>query len=838
MLCRFLPLLAATLVGVVSAQSAPTIFPAPPEVLTAFQLRDGAVQNLSLPMTTGAPFDVRVVIAGVVRTLTLAPHDVRAPGFQLLVDDGIRLRQVPTPASITYRGQVVGLPDSQVAASLVDGQLAATIHLEGSTLGQSTLWAVQPLSTFNAALPRESHVVYRGSDVIQPRSLCGVTAQGRDIDHGHGGVAPAAVKICEIALDVDLAYFNRYGSNLTQVQNQVTSVMNAVGVIYLRDVEIDYMVTAMIVRTTNIYTWTDINALLTDFRNHWNANHGGIVRDVAHLFTGEGTFSGTIGLAFVGAICETFGYGVSLAYSPTLATNTGLVAHEIGHNWNAGHCNAAPPCNIMCSSIGGCGPITSFAAGEIATIVAFKNTRTCLSDPGGGGGQWAEVGDAGSTPSTAQAPVGAGPLASISGNVPTSGDLDIYLIRIVNEAAFSATTVGATPTLSDTQLFLLDATGHGVACNDDAGAGTRSTIDSSLVTANGNYFLAVSGYDRDVTNNGALIFANTSAGQIAPNPNAGPANGTTTGSSTTGTYAIILTGCEFVLTLHAELGDAGDVLHFAQAPCKVGPLHVITGTNGANDADLYKITIDTPASFSASTCGGAGFDTQLFLLDANGRGIACNDDVCAAQSTITNALVTTAGVYYLAVSNYDRDPVSLGGLIFPNGSSGQNGPTGPGGALPIVGWSGTVAAGGAYTITLTGCSHAAAAVATNYGTGAGSAPGVPSLTTTFPPQLGNSTGLTLNNPDATAAGMALVLGLSRTSIPLFNGTFYIGDMVTVLSLPAPTLGANAIGPFRLGRSASVCGSTVTWQVIVLVAPTPSFPTGLAWTNGTEWTFGI
>lgn len=833
MLSRFLPLLAAVLVGAVSAQQTPPVFPAPPEVLSGFHLRAGAVQNLALPMTTGVPFDVRVVIADVARTLRLAPHDVRAPGFQLLVDDGTRLRQIPTPASVTYRGQVVGLPGSEVAASLIDGELAATIHL-----ADRTLWAVQPLRTVNPALPRESHVVYRSSDVIEPQAHCGVVAPPHDVHH-QGGAGPAAIKVCEIALDADLAYYTRFGSNTTAVQNQVTSVMNSVGVIYHRDVEIDYTITALIVRTTNIYTWTDISSLLNQFQAFWQANHGGIVRDTAHLFSGEGTFSGTIGLAFVGAICTTFGYGVSLAYGPNLATNAGLVAHELGHNWNAGHCDNSPPCFIMCSGIGGCnGNITQFDPGTINTILAFKNTCTCLSDPGGGGANWAEVSDAGETPSTAQAPVGTGALASISGTVATSGDVDMYLIKIVNEAAFSATTVGATPTLADTQLFLLDATGQGVVCNDDSAGGARSTIDSSLVTANGLYFLAVSGYDRDITNNGALIFANTTTGQIPPNPGTGPANGTTTGASSTGTYTIVLTGCEFVATTHAELGDAGDLLHIAQAPCQVGPLTVITGTNGANDVDLYKIQIDTPASFSASTCGGAGFDSQLFLLDASGRGVACNDDSCSTQSNITNALVTTPGVYYLAISSYNIDPVSPGGLIFPNTSSGQNGPTGPGGALPLLGWTGTAAAGGAYTITLTGCSHAAAAVAVNYGTGSGSAPGVPSLTTTFPPQLGNSTSLTLTNPDPTAAGMALVLGLSRTSLPLLGGTLFVGNLVTVLPLPAPAVGANPIGPFRLGRASSLCGSTVTWQAVIVVAPTTSFPTGLTWTNGTEWTFGL
>ncbi|MBK9129667.1 MAG: DVUA0089 family protein, partial [Phycisphaerales bacterium] len=268
------------------------------------------------------------------------------------------------------------------------------------------------------------------------------------------------------------------------------------------------------------------------------------------------------------------------------------------------------------------------------------------------------------------------------------------------------------------------------------------------------------------------------------------------------------------------------------------PLTVITGTNGTSDADLYRIQIDAPGSFSASTCNGAGFDTQLFLFDANGRGVVCNDDTCGAQSTLANARVTTAGVYYLAITNYDRDPISLGGLIFPNTSSGELGPTGPGGGLPLAGWSGAPASGGAYTITLTGCSHASAARGIDYGTGAGSAPGVPTLTTAFPPQLGNNASLTLTNPDPTAAGMALVLGLSRTSLPFMNGTIYVGNMVTVLSLPAPALGANTIGPFRLGRSPATCGSTVTWQMIVLVAPTVNFPTGLAWTNATEWTFGL
>lgn len=830
MLTRFAPL--AMLVCSAVAQTVPTPLPAPSDLLAQFRLRAGSIQSLLVP-PTGT--EVRVTLDGIVHTLALTPHDVRAQDFRLMVDDGRQLHTLPTPPSITYRGAVRGLPGSDVAASLVDGQVEATIHL-----ADGTQWAIQPLSRVNGALPRDGHIVYRSTDTIAPPGHCGVGA-AHVLGHRQqgGGGSPAAIKVCEIAIDADVAYYNRFGSNTTNVQNQITTIMNAVGVIYRRDVEIDYTITTVIVRTTNIYNWGGtLNTLLGQFENFWNANHGNIVRDTAHLFTGEGTFSGTIGLAYVGAICETFGYGVSMAYDTSLTTNTGLIAHELGHNWNANHCDASPPCNIMCSGIGGCsGNVTSFAAGTAATIVAFKNSRTCLSDPGTGN-QWAEVGDAQYHPQDAQVPIGTGPIAAITGSVSFADDVDTYLIRITNEAAFSATTVANGPTLADTQLFLLDQFGRGVVCNDDSGAGTRSTVDSTRVTANGLYMIAVSGYNTDPTNNGNLVFPNTSTGQIAPNANTGPVNGLRAGNTATGTYTITLAGCEFVATVHAEIADAGDQLHLAQAPCQPGPLTAISGNIGAGDVDVYRITVDDPATFTAATCAGSSLDTQLFLFDLNGRGVVANDDSCAAQSSLTNALVTSPGVYYLAISEYNRDPLSVAGAIFGTATTGQVGPTGPGGAQPLTAWSGTPTGTGSYTITLTGCKTGCQSLARQYGTGAGSSFGVPTLSGGFPAQLGNRTSLTLNNPDPTAAGMALLVGQTRASLPILNGTLLVGTVLTTLSLPAPAVGANSIGPFPITAVPTLCGAQLTWQAVLVVAPSSGFPTGLTWTNGLEWTFGL
>lgn len=159
-----------------------------------------------------------------------------------------------------------------------------------------------------------------------------------------------------------------------------------------------------------------------------------------------------------------------------------------------------------------------------------------------------------------------------------------------------------------------------------------------------------------------------------------------------------------------EIGNAGDLLGTAQLTTGAGTLTSISGTlSTGSDVDMFGIHISNPAAFSATTVGGAGFDTQLFLFNAAGIGIYANDDSIGTRSTLPAGHATsptTTGLYYLAISQYNRDPFSSGGLIFPNSPfTGVFGPTGPGGALPVSSWSGSGGTG-AYTITLAGASLA------------------------------------------------------------------------------------------------------------------------------------
>jgi hypothetical protein len=163
-------------------------------------------------------------------------------------------------------------------------------------------------------------------------------------------------------------------------------------------------------------------------------------------------------------------------------------------------------------------------------------------------------------------------------------------------------------------------------------------------------------------------------------------------------------------TIWAEVGDAGELPGSANITTGSGPLTHITGQINAPDSDMYLIYISDFLLFSATTVLQPGTlnDTQLFLFDAAGMGVYANDDVLILRSTLPagdSDGPTSNGLYYLALSGFDRDPNSAGGLIFPTNFLGVHGPTGPGGGSPINGWTGG-SNSGTYQIELTGADTA------------------------------------------------------------------------------------------------------------------------------------
>jgi len=156
--------------------------------------------------------------------------------------------------------------------------------------------------------------------------------------------------------------------------------------------------------------------------------------------------------------------------------------------------------------------------------------------------------------------------------------------------------------------------------------------------------------------------------------------------------------------------ENGDASGSGQIVLGSGPLTAITGvltgnsTELADFEDLFVFSITEPLNFRATTVGGSGFDTQLFLFDAAGNGIAFNDDSAGTfNSTLTSTFTSSlaAGTYTIAVSGYDRDALDDGGLeIFADSPfNGERGPTA--GRGPIASWGGSGSTG-SYTISFNG----------------------------------------------------------------------------------------------------------------------------------------
>lgn len=137
-------------------------------------------------------------------------------------------------------------------------------------------------------------------------------------------------------------------------------------------------------------------------------------------------------------------------------------------------------------------------------------------------------------------------------------------------------------------------------------------------------------------------------------------------------------------TLVSEEGDAGDLTNTAQIVDELIDLTDrrmrINGLiDSSSDVDMYRIHISIPEEFSAITIFDINFssieDSQLFLFDADGKGVCANEDDPRPSAPVPlyaalpqgSCQITEPGFYYLAISTDVRDPAdSSGNEIFPD----------------------------------------------------------------------------------------------------------------------------------------------------------------------------
>ncbi|MHC4216829.1 MAG: FG-GAP-like repeat-containing protein [Planctomycetota bacterium] len=354
------------------------------QILDSLRLTRYSAQRLEVPAEPAGEFEVNVDLDGIPHTLRLRPHSLRADNFRLLVQgaDG-ELREIAAPPPRTYRGEVIGLETGEVAASVIDGQLTATLLMD-----DGTKWQTEPLSQDAAQADRAMHVVYHDDDVVPlAEGFCGTDAFQNDGAPPPGSEqigGPPLISQVEIAFDADFEFYSGvHGYSVTNVSNDIDTLLNSVDMIYKTHVGVTYLFTTLIIRQAepDPYFSSVGGQLLDDFRTQWNTAHAGIPRDIAHLMTGKDVDGGSLlGLAAgIGTMCDRANnYAWSSAYTGNYALRVALTAHEIGHNWGGIHCEFEDDCAIMCSGGADC-PRDHFGSGTISRVTIVRDSAPCAT---------------------------------------------------------------------------------------------------------------------------------------------------------------------------------------------------------------------------------------------------------------------------------------------------------------------------------------------------------------------------------------------------------------------------------------------------------------------------
>jgi hypothetical protein len=293
-----------------------------------------------------------------------------------------------------YRGRVVDRADTWVRLALIDGAWT------GALWDGTTLWLLDPARQHagqarSLGIAADATVVFPLGAVALPG---GFDHGGRDPDAPaaalpatYGDLAPAADllpagsnRYLRVTLVLDTEFQALYGGNAASVAG---AVLNIVDGIYSAQVGVDVSLRHLQALSGNgAMTSSNADALLVAFRNFIL---GGSVPSagVAHLLSGKNFDGATVGLAYVGTVCNGSGYNTGInQITFSQAFGGATVAHEIGHNFNAQHDSQGNGCPssgfIMAAVINTGAPSSQFSSCSLNYFNQYLTAPlTCLNGP-------------------------------------------------------------------------------------------------------------------------------------------------------------------------------------------------------------------------------------------------------------------------------------------------------------------------------------------------------------------------------------------------------------------------------------------------------------------------
>ena len=342
------------------------------------------------------------------------PREIEAYGRRLTLrlERNDRMRVVTTerlPGVEAMRGTIVGAPDSWVRLTRTPS------GLYGMFFDGRDVYAVEPAHAARdgavGTLQAEGNapIVFRLADAVLPpgATTCG-TVTLADVVSGKprtalqqfqavaGELQALAAgtpdKQMEIAIVGDFEFSGATFSGGLTPQQAIVARMNVVDGIFSAQVGVKLIVSSIDVFTDAADPFSSTatpSALLDEFANWRRATPAQSARGLSHLMTGRDLEGTTVGVAYVGALCDLrFGAGLSQGILLSSTTAALVIAHEIGHNFGARHdgetgteCEATPQTFLMAPRINGSDQLSACSLTAIASEVAASSCVVPLDVP-------------------------------------------------------------------------------------------------------------------------------------------------------------------------------------------------------------------------------------------------------------------------------------------------------------------------------------------------------------------------------------------------------------------------------------------------------------------------
>ena len=263
----------------------------------------------------------------------------------VVVEEGGRERAVPRLARI-WRGRVEGDPESSVFLSDSPAGTFGWVETDGRhhVISSGDPLGDRTIVVFDLRGPASEHIQWLPFDC----AIDEIKQPFADLipDPVQGGVAGAACRTVEIALDTDQQYLGLFGGSTAAAQGYLDTLVAAANEIYVRDCNVQLRMTfSRLWQTEDPWTQNSASSQLNQFRVYWTENLASVERDIVHLLSGRALGGG---VAYLNVGCSSsFGYAVSSnlqGFFPTplvdhshLNWDIKVFTHEIGHNLGTRH---------------------------------------------------------------------------------------------------------------------------------------------------------------------------------------------------------------------------------------------------------------------------------------------------------------------------------------------------------------------------------------------------------------------------------------------------------------------------------------------------------------------